>query len=277
MKKKSVKMRIINPNCAGIDVGSRSHLVAIGQQADQVQEFGVYAINLEELSGWLLQNSITSVAMESTGNYWQNLYIELVSKGIKVVLANGKFTKSMNRKKTDVLDCQWLQQLHTYGLLSGAFRPKVQICQLRAYNRHREMLVEQSAKHVLHMQKALSQMNVQLHNVLSDVTGKTGLQIIRAIVAGEHDPKELAKYRDGRCKNSQEVIEKSLQGNYRQEHLFALKQAVELYDFYLSKYPDFSGCEPIDISQGKQSQNVIILPFMISIATLCYCRRRKHD
>lgn len=151
------------------------------------------------------------------------------------MLVDARHVKNVSGRKTDVLDCQWLQQLHTYGLLRGAFRPNEQICKLRAYARQRSMLVQQASSHIQHMQKALSQMNVQLHNVLSDITGETGMRIIHAIVKGERCPRLLASYRDRRCKNSLEIIEKSLTGSYRDEHVFSLTQAVELYDIYQQK------------------------------------------
>jgi len=230
-------LKSLNLNAAGIDIGSQQHYVAVPEGRDEVnvRSFASFTPDLYQLADWLKECGIETIAMESTGVYWIPLYEILSSEGFEVKLVNARHVKNVSGRKTDVLDCQWLQQLHTYGLLSGAFRPDDQICQLRGYNRHREMLVNQSAKHVLHMQKALSQMNIQLHNVLSDVTGKTGMKIIRAIISGEQNPKKLAKYRDRRCKNSLEVIEKSLQGNYRAEHLFALKQAMELYDIYHEK------------------------------------------
>lgn len=239
-KSKANEWALLNPNAAGIDIGSQQHYVAvpIGRDEVTVRSFASFTPDLYELSNWLKQCGVETVAMESTGVYWIPLYEILSSRGFDVKLVNARHVKNVSGRKTDVLDCQWLQQLHSYGLLSGAFRPDDQICQLRAYNRHREMLIDQSAKHILHMQKALNQMNIQLHNVLSDITGKTGMRIIRAIISGERDSKVLSGYRDGRCRNSQEVIEKSLQGNYRAEHLFALKQAVELYDIYHEKIHD---------------------------------------
>jgi len=178
---------------------------------------------------------ITTVAMESTGVYWIPLYELLESRGFEVFLVDARKVKNVSGRKTDVLDCQWLQQLHTYGLLSGAFRPAEQICELRVYMRQRNMLIQHMATHVQHMQKALTQMNLQLHNVISDITGDTGMKIIRAIVAGEHNPQILATYRDYRCKNPLAIIEKSLTGSYRPEHLFSLSQALELYDTYQQK------------------------------------------
>jgi transposase len=193
---------------------------------------------LYELAGWLGKCGIKTVAMESTGVYWIPVYELLESYGFEVKLVDARHVKNVSGRKTDVLDCQWLQQLHTYGLLNGAFRPSEQVCILRSYLRQRAMLIKQASSHIQHMQKALSLMNLQLHNVLSDITGNTGMKIVRAIISGERDPKILASYRDRRCKNTIEMIEKSLTGNYRDEHVFALTQAVELYDIYQNKIAD---------------------------------------
>lgn len=227
----------INQMAAGIDIGSKSHYVAVPEGCDEicVREFKSFTADLYELCTWLKKCGIETVAMESTGVYWIPLYELLESRGFEVKLVDARHVKNVSGRKTDVLDCQWLQQLHTYGLLSGAFRPNEKVCALRAYLRQRGMLIQQAASHIQHMQKALNQMNVQLHNVLSDITGETGMKIIRAIVAGERDFKLLAKYRDKRCKNSLETIEKSLEGNYRDEHIFSLIQALELYDTYQTK------------------------------------------
>jgi transposase len=227
----------INIMAAGIDVGSKSHYVALPEGCAEVtvREFKSFTTDLIELADWLEKCGITTVAMESTGVYWIPLYELLDSRGFEVKLADARKVKNVSGRKTDVLDCQWLQQLHSYGLLSGAFRPSEQICALRAYTRQRSMLIEQAASHIQHMQKALSQMNIQLHNVLSDITGETGMKIIRAIVAGERDGKILSGYRHRSCKNPIEVIEKSLTGNYRAEHIFSLTQALELYDIYRDK------------------------------------------
>jgi hypothetical protein len=226
----------INKMAAGIDIGSKSHFVAIpeGCDKDSVREFPSFTTDLIALSNWLKACGIETVAMESTGVYWIPLYELLESHGFDVKLVDARHVKNVSGRKTDVLDCQWLQQLHTYGLLNGAFRPNEQVCALRAYMRQRSMLIKQASTHIQHMQKALSQMNIQLHNVISDITGETGMKIIRAIVAGERDPMVLANYRDRRCKNSLEIIAKSLTGNYREEHVFALTQAIELYDTYNS-------------------------------------------
>jgi transposase len=219
----------INKMAAGIDIGSQSHFVSIPEGCDDVcvREFKSFTADLYELSNWLEKCGIQTVAMESTGVYWIPLYELLESRGFEV--------KLVDARQTDVLDCQWLQQLHTFGLLNGAFRPEEQICTLRTYLRQRSMLIQQGAAHIQHIQKSLSQMNIQLHNVLRDITGETGMRIIRSIAQGEKDPRLLASYRDKRCKNSLETIEKSLTGCYREEHIFTLKQALELYDAYQSK------------------------------------------
>jgi len=227
----------INKMAAGIDIGSSSHFVAVPEGCDDVsvREFPSFTTDLYALADWLEQCGIETVAMESTGVYWIPLYELLESRGFDVKLVDARHVKNVSGRKTDVLDCQWLQQLHTYGLLNGAFRPNEQVCVLRAYLRQRSMLIKQASGHIQHMQKALSQMNLQLHNVLSDITGDTGMRIIRAIVSGEREPMMLASYRDRRCKNSLEIIAKSLTGNYREEHIFSLTQALELYDTYKEK------------------------------------------
>ena len=227
----------INKMAAGIDIGSCSHFVAVpeGCSDKSVREFKSFTSDLYALADWLTQCGIETVAMESTGVYWIPLYELLESKGFEVFLVDARHVKNVSGRKTDVLDCQWLQQLHTYGLLKAAFRPNEQICKLRVYSRQRSMLVKQASVHIQHMQKALSQMNIQLHNVLSDITGDTGKRIIQAIVNGERCPKKLASFRDRRCKSSLEIIEKSLTGCYRDEHIFSLTQAVELYEIYQQK------------------------------------------
>ena len=200
-----------------------------------MREYQSFTPDLHELANWLETCEITTVAMESTGVYWIPLFELLESRGFEVFLVDARHVKNVSGRKTDVLDCQWLQQLHTYGLLSAAFRPAEAICALRAYTRQRNMLIKQASAHIQHMQKALSQMNIQLHNVISDITGETGMKIIRAIVNGERDPHLLATYRDYRCKSSPEIIQKSLTGHYRDEHVFALAQALELFDIYQNK------------------------------------------
>lgn len=227
-------LKTINPNTAGIDIGSSEIYVAVppDRDAESVKVFASFTRDLHELTQWLLQSSITSVAMESTGVYWIPLYDILQHAAIEVCLVNARYVKNVPGKKTDVLDCQWLQQLHSYGLLANSFRPEEDIRRLRTISRQREMLLKYRSAHVQHIQKALHQMNIQLDNVISDITGVTGFAIVRAIIAGQHDPHFLAQYRDGHCRCSQEDIVKSLEGSYIDEHLFELKQAVELYDFY---------------------------------------------
>jgi len=229
MKKKKLALEVINPNAAGIDVGSRSHYVAIGQHDEDVREFGVYAEDLKELTSWLMENSITTVAMESTGTYWQNLYSALQNGGIEVVLVNGKFTKNISGKKTDVKDCKWLQKLHTIGLLTGSFLPDQSTEQLRTYCRHRTNLIETAACATRKMQHYLRLLNLRLDVVVKDITGLTGLRIIEMICRGETDPELLSSLRHGNCKKSKEEIAKALQSNQRQDYLFGLKQELELY------------------------------------------------
>ena len=231
-----LSLQQINLNAAGIDVGATSLFVAVptDRSATPVREFGTFTRDLHHLANWLQECQVDTVVMESTGVYWIPLFEVLEQRGFSVLLVDARRTKNVSGRKSDVLDCQWLQQLHTYGLLAGAFRPADQIVVLRSYLRQRAMLVRLAAMHIQHMQKALQQMNVLLHQVVSDITGVTGLAIIRAILAGERDPLTLAQYRDYRCRRSFEVIAKSLEGNYRDEHLFALRQALTLYESYQS-------------------------------------------
>ena len=231
---------IINVNAAGIDVGSAEHWVAVPEGRDEqpIRKFGCFTADLYALSEWLKKCDIETVAMESTGVYWIPLFQILEGRGFEVKLVNARHVKHVPGRKTDLLDCQWLQQLHTYGLLSGSFRPQDSICVLRSFCRHRENLIQYAAAHVQHMQKALIEMNIHLHKVITDITGTTGMRIIKAMVAGERDPLTLAKMRDPRVKNSAETIAKALQGDYRHEHLFALRQAVELYETYQRQIQD---------------------------------------
>ena len=226
-------LTITHPNAAGIDIGSSSHFVAVPPDRDDesVREFPCFTADLNALADWLTACRIEIVAMESTGVYWIPLFEVLDGRGFKVLLVNARHVKNVSGRKSDVLDCQWLQQLLTYGLLSGSFRPADQICVLRSLWRQRDMLLKNQARSVQHMQKALTQMNIQLANVISDVVGETGQKILRAILAGERDGHALAALRNVRIQASEEEIAKSLQGNWRAEHLFALKQAVASFDF----------------------------------------------
>ena len=224
----------VHLNAAGIDVGSEFHFVAVPPDRDEfpVRKFPAFTADLVALADWLAVCGIETVVMESTGVYWIPLFELLESRGLEVLLVDPRRLKSVPGRKTDVVDCQWLQQLHTFGLLSGAFRPAEEVVVLRAYLRQRAMLVEYAAQHVQHMQKALAQMNVKLDKVLSDITGVTGLVIIEAMLRGERDPVALAKLRDERCKNSEATIAKALHGNWREEHLFSLAQAHALFRAY---------------------------------------------
>jgi transposase len=224
---------ITYPNAAGIDIGSSSHYVAVppDRDDDPVREFPSFTDDLNALADWLTLCGVDAVAMESTGVYWIPLFELLESRGFTVRLVNARHVKNVSGRKSDVLDCQWLQQLMTYGLLNGAFRPPDDVCVLRSLWRQREMLVRSQGRHTQHMQKALTQMNIQLANVISDVVGETGQKILRAIVAGERDGKVLAAMKNGRIRASTDEIAKSLQGSWRTEHLFALKQALDMFDF----------------------------------------------
>lgn len=233
----SSSLPVLFPDTAGIDIGSKSHFVAVPANRDSrpVREFPSFTTDLYKLMEWLKQCKIKTVIMESTGVYWIPLFELLESNGFDVKLVDARHTKNVGAHKTDVLDCQWLQELGTFGLLKAAFRPADSILPLRSYLRQRDMLIKSAAMHVQHMQKALTQMNLHLSNVISDITGVTGMAIIRKIVSGVRDPKVLAAERDERCKNPISIIEESLIGNYRGEHLFSLKQALELYDYYTQK------------------------------------------
>jgi transposase len=239
-KRRSPDLSVVHRHAAGIDIGSTFHVVAVPEEADAdpVRTFRSFTGDLRRLADWLAGIGITTIAMESTGVYWIPVFEILEERGFEVVLVNARDAKSVPGRKTDVNDAQWIRQLHAYGLLRGSFRPHEQIVELRAYLRHRERLVEYAASHIQHMQKSLMQMNLQLHHVVSDITGVTGMKIIRAILDGERHPSSLAEFRDVRCKASAETIAAALTGNYRDEHVFALRQAVELYDFYSAKIGD---------------------------------------
>lgn len=248
-------LRHININAGGIDVGSDRHVVAVpeGRDAVSVREFGTFTADLQAIGDWLEKCGVTTVAMESTGVYWIPLFEVLEQRGFEVKLVDARHVKNVSGRKSDVLDCQWIQQLHTYGLLAGAYRPPDEICTLRGYMRQREILVQAASMHIQHMQKALQQMNVLLHNVVSDITGLTGMTILKAIIGGERDPKRLAENRHENCRNSKETIAKSLEGNFREEHLFALKQALELYEIYQCKIAE---CEKAIVAQLAKQPDV---------------------
>lgn len=233
-----MELEVVNPHCAGIDVGSRSHYVAIGQDLSDVKEFGVYADDLTSICLWLKENEITSVAMESTGPYWQNLYVELAKHGFELVLVNGKFTKHAQGKKTDVKDSRWIQKLHALGLLTSSFLPDEITEQLRTYCRQRTNWLNLAAEASSKMQKYLKLLNFRLDVVVRDVCGLTGLAIIADICNGNLDPKNLAEHRHYKCRKSKEEIAKALKGNNRADYLFGLKQEYESYIFFQSKIED---------------------------------------
>jgi transposase len=235
MEEEKISMEIVNPHAAGIDVGSRSHWVAVGQREKDIREFGVFNQDLFEMAVWLSEKKVKTVAMESTGTYWQNLYAVLISKGFHVILCNGKFTKNIKGKKTDVKDCQWIQKLHSLGLLSSSFLPDGKTEELRTYCRQRANLLHQAAATSKKMQKNLRLLNLRLDVVVKDICGLTGLLIIRAICDGEANPQKLASLRHGNCRKSEEEIAKALQSNGRKDYLFALRQELDTYDHLQNK------------------------------------------
>ena len=237
MSKKHVSLEVVNPYAAGIDIGSRSHWVAVGQDAQDVKEFGVYTQDYQELCKWLKEHEVITIAMESTGTYWQNVFSFLVAEGFDVILVNGRQTKNIKGKKTDILDCQWIQKLHTLGLLSSSFLPDSTTDIIRTYSRHRQNIIKQVGATVQKMQKYLRLMNLRLDVVVNDIVGLTGKQIISAFIAGEKSGKELSKYRHFNCRKPEEEIERALQYNGREDYFFALKQEWKTY-LHLQKQID---------------------------------------
>ncbi len=233
-KKSSDSLKPIKVNAAGIDIGANTHWVSVPSEKDEqnVREFKCYTPDLYALADWLTQCGIETVVMESTGVYWIPIFQILETRGFEVSLVNSHHVKTVPGRKSDVLDCQWLQQLHSYGLLAGSFRPQDEICILRSYIRHRDNLIRSAGAHVQRMQKALTQMNLQLHRVISDITGLTGLKIIRSMLDGERNPEKLASLKDGRIRRTIEEIAAALTGDYRAEHLFVLRQELQLYEIY---------------------------------------------
>lgn len=227
----------IHPAAAAIDIGATMHVAAVGPDRDTepVQTFRTFTDDLHRLADWFARCGIKTIVMESTGVYWIPVFEILEQRGFEVMVVNARDAKHVPGRKTDVSDAEWLQRLHAYGLLRASFRPQAEIAGLRAYLRQRERLLDYAAAHIQHMQKALMQMNLQLHHVVSDITGVTGMTIIRTIVAGERDPSVLATHRERGCRASAETISQALVGNYREEHVFALTQALELYDVYQAK------------------------------------------
>lgn len=227
-----------HPDAGAIDIGSRMHVAAVPPDRDKsepVRTFGTCTCDLQRLADWFERCGVRTIAMESTGVYWIPIYEILEQRGFEVMLVNARDAKNVPGRKTDVSDAQWLRQLHEYGLLRASFRPKGELATWRAYLRLRERLLDYAASHIQHLQKALMEMNVQLHHVVTDMTGATGMRIVRAIVEGERDPMTLASYRDPRCHASVDEIAAALSGNWREEHVFALQKALEIYDMYRAK------------------------------------------
>ena len=230
---KAESLEIVTRDCAGIDIGKDTHYVAVDPDrcADPVRSFDAFTPDLEEMAAWLSSCGVGKVAMESTSVYWIPVYEVLDRAGFEVMLVPPRMTKQISGRKSDVLDCQWIRQLLSYGLLRGAFRPHDGVCPLRSYVSQAKRLTDDRSRCVLHMQKALTEMNVRLDSVITDITGVTGQRILRAIIDGERDPRRHAALRDGRIKASGDRIAAALQGTWREEHVFALTQAMQRFDF----------------------------------------------
>jgi len=230
--KKTVSIEVVNPQAAGIDIGSRSHYVSIGQTKEDVREFGVYTKDHNEMIGWLKEANITTIAMESTGSYWQTLFSALQLAGFEVILVNGRDVKNVKGKKTDMLDCTWIQKLHSLGLLRGSYLPDEHTRELQTYCLYRQKLIEQSSKYINRIQKNLRLMNVRLDVAINDITGKTGSAILDSILSGERDPKKLSQLTDVRVKKSKEEIAKSLEGEWKEDLLYVIKDCWQTYQYY---------------------------------------------
>lgn len=230
-------LEVVFPDAAGLDIGATEIMAAIpaDREGETVRAFGTLTPDLRELAAWLREQGVRHVAMESTGVYWIPIFEILEEMGFMVIVVNARQIKQTPGRKSDVQDCQWIQRLHSYGLLHASFRPTADMAILRTYVRQRDNLIEERARQIQYMEKALLQMNVQLGQAVSDLTGKTGLAILRAIVAGEHRPMELVKLCDGRLKHSQTEVAKALTGHYRREHLFVLQQALQMFDSYTQR------------------------------------------
>jgi transposase len=224
----------VHPHAAGLDIGAAEMVAAVPPDRDPkpVRAFGTFTVDLHALANWLVTCGVDTVAMESTGVYWIPIFEILEARGIKCQVVNARHLKRVPGRKSDWSDAQWLQKLHRFGLLSGSFRPDAEMRGLRTYLRYRQQLIEHRAPHILHMQKALGEMNIQLTQVLSDITGVTGLAIIRAIIAGERDPLTLARLRNPACKSSADDLAKALTGTWREELVFVLDQALAMFDHY---------------------------------------------
>jgi transposase len=232
--RKTAALPVLRPHAAGVDLGAREIFVAVPPECDSepVGSYATFTEDLHRLADWLTGCGIGTVAMESTGVYWIPLFQILEARGFEVCLVNARYYENVPGRRTDVSDCQWLRYLHSVGLLRASFRPEQQVCTLRSLLRHRESLIETASEQVLRMQKSLDQMNLQIHHVISDVTGLTGLSILDAILAGERDPTVLARLQDPRVKASDETLIKSLVGDYRPEHIFTLRQSLAAYRYF---------------------------------------------
>jgi transposase len=265
-------MSQVNPNAAGVDIGAVEIVVCVaGDESTQiVKAFGNYTVDLQAIGRWLKEYQIRTVAMESTGVYWIPLFEELERQGFECLLISSRSLRRVAGRKSDIEDAQWIQTLHSYGLLESSFRPQAELIALRTLLRHRGQLIEHRSPHIQHMQKALLQMNVQLSQAVSDVTGVTGRAIIWAILTGEREPQKLAALREPGCKNSEEEIGKALTGTWRDEHLFILKQSMEMYVFYTEQIraceeeiervygetrPDWEAGEVKPLSQRKRNSH----------------------
>jgi transposase len=270
-------MSRIHPHAAGVDIGAIEIVACVaGNESTQiVKAFGNYTVDLQALASWMRDHQVQTIAMESTGVYWIPLFEELERQGFECLLISSRSLRRVAGRKSDISDAQWIQTLHTYGLLEGSFRPQGELVALRTLLRHRSQLVEHRSPHIQHMQKALLQMNVQLSQAVTDVTGITGLKIIRAILAGERDPQTLAALREPGCKKSAEEIGKALTGTWRDEHLFVLQQSVQLYDFYTQQIqacdeeierlygltrPDWDGGQVQPLTKRKKNSHSKNLP-----------------
>ena len=270
------EVEIINAHAAGIDVGSRSHFVAIGQSPDDVKEFGCYTADLHELCKFLKSAGIISVAMESTGNYWQSLFVMLQDYALNPILVNGKFTKNVKGRKSDVQDCQWIQKLHTLGLLEGSFLPDLFTEELRIYSRHRQTLIADAGAYIQKIQQALRRANIRLDIAIKDVTVVSGKAIIDAILAGERDPATLAGLANFRVKKSKEEIAKSLTGNWREEYLFELKQCFEIYKYFHVRIADCAK-EIEKILERKLAENERVDGEQRPLFTGKFYKKNKND
>ena len=247
---------VLHPDAAGIDIGAAEIFVAVPAERvpEPVRSFGSFTRDLQDLANWLQECRVKTVAMESTGVYWIPLYQILETRGFQVFLVNAQHVKNVPGRKSDVSDCQWIQYLHSVGLLKASFRPPDEICALRSLWRHRESLVQMAAEHTMHMQKALSQMNLQLHHVLSEITGVSGLAILDAILAGERDPMKLASLCNWRVRSPREEVAKSLEGDYRWEHLFALQQSLVGFRFYQKLIAEVDGQLQLKMRELPQAE-----------------------